>query len=164
MTAIAGIVSAALTQSPLISTPSPTALDDILKKYTPENFTQTDFLALDEDLQKAGISATEEVVAAIEAKGFNLEPFAQTDPFGPAVTLDLSPPGQTAAGGGGAPVGGAVTYDSVSEAVTKAKREVSPQVGVSGADQVVDTQGNIDYGKLQQLVDLQAAKTHRDAA
>ena len=95
---------------------------------------------------------------------------ASGDAHGPAYTVDLSAPGKKAAapaakgdGKDGPPppppaAGGGVSYSSVSADEASAKRKVIPQVGVVGADQVVDKKGNINHRLLDNLLAQQAAK------
>ncbi len=103
------------------------------------------------------------------------------DSFGPATNVTLSPAAQSAvsgqgsasgasapAGGGAPPSGGgvpiAVTPSSTTDTVTlveEADQQVIPKVGVTGASEVVDNNGNINYVKLYALIAQQdqAAQT-----
>ncbi len=72
------------------------------------------------------------------------------------------PQGKTPPSGGGAPAGGGgVTYDQATDDEESSKRKVRPKVGSSGADEVVDKDGNINQRKLKQLIEAQEAKAHQ---
>lgn len=101
--------------------------------------------------------------------------------FGPAVTIDLSAPAQSiidgASGGSNqsppplaaandiatssaapvspsnsAPVSSSLQYDPVAATVSSAKHRIEAQVGVVGANEVVDKHGTVNKAKLAQLV------------
>ena len=88
--------------------------------------------------------------------------------FGSAVNLTLSPTAQAAvagqssasgassASGSGAPPipvsSSSSTSSDVEFLIEEAKQQVIPRVGVTGADEVVDDQGNIDEVKLSELL------------
>jgi hypothetical protein len=66
---------------------------------------------------------------------------------------------QAAGGGGGGAGGGGISYDDTEDAVEAAKRKVRPQVGVAGADEVVEDDGSINYRRLNQLLEEQESAT-----
>jgi hypothetical protein len=67
-------------------------------------------------------------------------------------------PAKHAGGGGGGGVSTS-TDSALTATIDEAKRKVAPQVGVVGANEVVDKQGNIDQIELAKLVAAQAAKS-----
>jgi hypothetical protein len=97
--------------------------------------------------------------------------------FGAAFTVNISPsstpvnsnaPSEAApapaAPAGGAPAGGGVPVTSsstssseVAALIEEAKSKAAVKIGYTEASNVVDSQGNIESGKLQQIEDQQAA-------
>jgi len=101
---------------------------------------------------------------------------AASDTFGPATDVNLSPPAQTAVSeqstsSANASAGNTKTSKNTQQAsapvtsssaanteslISSAKRKVIPEVGVSGANEVVDKNGNTDKTKLAELISQQA--------
>jgi len=122
--------------------------------------------------------------AAIQPKASATAPVSQPsvqsqaagDTFGPATDVNLSPPAQTAVSeqgtsSGTAPSGNTKTSKNTQQAsapvtsssaanteslISSAKRKVIPEVGVAGANEVVDKNGNTDKIKLAELISQQA--------
>ena len=89
-------------------------------------------------------------------------PQTNTNTFGDAVNVDLSAPAQAVVASGntssGTPVAAQPSVPDVAQLVSAAKQKVIPQVGVSGASDVVDSQGNISKSRLAVEIAEQAQK------
>lgn len=123
-------------------------------------------------INSALASAISRVAAAQEAKATSSTTQSATDSFGPASTVTLSAAAQSALGstssdsgtsapsaaaGGGGGTGVPISTSSSTSTdtellVEEADQEVIPKVGVQGASEVVDSKGDIDEVKLNELI------------
>jgi hypothetical protein len=105
--------------------------------------------------------------AAVNAQG--TPPTAVSVPAGGVASNDnstSSASGASTPGGVKAPVGiaASATTSDTELLVEEADQQVIPQVGVTGASEVVDNQGNINYVKLDQLLAQQTIPASQSAA
>ncbi len=135
---------------------------------------------LDSLIAKNQSAAYAQTVAAATGQTENSDESSGSG-FGSAVNLTLSPAAQAAVaaassssgsgassaggppGGGGAPpipISSSTSSSSdVELLIEEAKQQVIPQVGITGADEVVDDKGNIDEVKLSELIAQQLTAT-----
>ena len=137
-----------------------TTIQNIFDKYKDAPKTKETFDKIHDELKAANVLPQQlgqkPPADPSNAGGSGQDSDKPNDRKGPPA--DGRPAGGPPAGGGG----GGVTVDN-SGAVDKAKREVIPQVGVTGANKVVDKDGNINRRELKQLIQQQQTNTHTDS-
>ena len=139
---------------PTLTDAQKTSIKDIFAKYKDAPQTQDTFDKIHTDLQAAGVAPEQLGGANPPADGANSSQAEQSG--GQQNHGKGTPPPKLDGGGhgGGGGGGGGVTVDN-SGAVNSAKEKVIPQVGVTGANEVVDSKGDINTRLLNQLLQQQ---------
>jgi len=110
----------------------------------------------------ANITLSASAQSAVTSQGSSSGNGAST-----ASTGNSAPTAPAGVGGGSSAIStGSNTSTSsseTSELVEEAKRKVIPQVGIKGADEVVDNQGNINEVKLHELIAQQDTRPTRQS-